>query len=194
MGTEIGQRTCIEDDAGRGSACLKQKCDGLGASTCDVTLCTWKCVDGECVDPPDAGGDGDASAGATDSAADVNAEAPGTDAPTHDAGSAGGGPDGHYCRSQKDCVRPMICHLDETCGPGRAGDRCWPTGSESSETPSVFEHDGGCVSGRPDDPTEIVGRCSTAPMGRAHGWGGLLALLASLGLLRARRRGASTEN
>jgi hypothetical protein len=188
MGTPVGQKTCAQDDAGRGVACLTQSCDGQGGVTCDWHPCSGMCMPGVGCIEPDAGGETDAATEASDSArdaTDVATDAP-PDATPSDAGRDAGAT--IPCTSQADCVAPAVCHLEGYCGPGRPGERCWPPGSDVTEMPSVFTEDGQCLPGTPTDPTEIVGRCSVGSRVRGGGWEGFVAVIAGLGVRRLRRR------
>jgi hypothetical protein len=198
MGTKVGTATCTVDDAGRGSFCTMQTCDGMGVPMCTAQPCPYGCENGRCIEPPDAGVDGN-SLVPPDSGRDVSVDV-GSDAGSVDASCANGGcgvdagcPMGAneaglcFCRAQRDCPGSLLCRLDGVCRAGKPGEPCWPPGSETSEQQSIFDDKGDCKPGHPIDGTEIVGRCSMGTRGGASRWGGLLAALGALALRRSRR-------
>jgi hypothetical protein len=192
-GTPVGTPKCVED-AGPSVACLMQKCDGEGHVECDLMPCSpGMCVNGVGCVQLDAGADRGSSLVPDVGAGDVSVDTATFEASPMDTGSEAdsatcvdAGPDGACpCTSWKDCPAPSICRIDGTCGPGRPGARCWPLNQQLSH----FNEHGECVEGEPDDPTEIVGRCSAAPGGRgAAGWRALVGVLGVFWMQQSRRR------
>jgi hypothetical protein len=197
QGMVVGEPKCV-DDAGPGAMCVTQACDGKGHPECLVKDCSpGMCVNGVgCVGPSDAGGDRGNSLVPDVGAGDVSMDTATFEASPMDTGSEAdsatcvdAGPDGGCsCSTWQDCPAPSICRIDHTCGPGRPGARCWPTNGMLSH----FEEDGSCKPGPPDDPTEIVGRCSAAPGGRSvSGWPALVGVLGVFWMQQSRRRRTS---
>ncbi|HEX9297278.1 MAG TPA: hypothetical protein VF881_15660 [Polyangiaceae bacterium] len=171
MGVQVGETTCAPEDGGVGFASMTQKCDGIGGATCNVAVCGGRCENGiGCVDiGSDAGGD--SSAPSNDVAAVCYPYAP-VDGACLES-----------CKRQSDCELPAQCFLDGKCHAGRPRERCWFKDGDAG----VFDDDGGCVPGIPEDPLEVIGACSAAPRrGGASYWPELLALF---GLCWMRRRG-----
>ncbi len=171
--------TCAPEDGGV-FASITQTCDGRGSTSCEVLVCQGTCQDG--MGCRDAGCAGDSSRENVDGGADSGSPSNDAAAPCYPYAPVDGACL-ESCKRQSDCELPAQCFRDGKCHGGRTGERCWWGNGDAG----VFDHDGGCVAGVPEDPLEVIGACSAAPRrGGASYWPELLALF---GLCWMRRRG-----